>query len=103
MIGSEFGAGIAAFLWAFREFNKAVESVVLVSTIAQRLGKGVNGPGVKEDVQMDALRKSLEETFIARGMDKARARIAAGVRRSQIGRERECLAFDPAYLNLTSR
>lgn len=97
-IGSEFGEALAAFELAFRDYE-AVSSIVLVSTIAERLGKTTEGGGtqIRKDVLMDALRKSMESTLNSQGMDKGTARaIASGVRRSIIGSEREFLAFDPA-------
>ena len=99
-IGDEFGDALAAFVRAFQQHD-AVEHVVIVSTIGERLGKNVGGPGIDEDVLMDRLRRSLEASLVRRGMDATKARtVARSVQRSKIGRERECLAFDPADANL---
>lgn len=94
-IGYELGLAFAAFVWAFQDYE-AMSNIVLVSTIAELLGKNVTGTGIQEDVLMDSLRKSIAAALIERGMDDAKAlAIAKGVRRSNIGRERELLAFDP--------
>jgi hypothetical protein len=79
----------------------AIRYIVLVSTIGERLGLGVRGPGIDEDVLMDNLRTSMATALITRGMEEEEARaISSGVRRSRIGRERECLAFGPASVDL---
>ena len=57
-IGAEMGTALAAFVWQFRDFE-AVEHIALVSTIAEKLGKGVKATGSREDVLMDSLRESL--------------------------------------------
>lgn len=102
-IGSEFGTALAAFVWEFWSY-RAVENIVLVSSIAEKLGKGVRGPGVEEDLLMHSLRDGLAAALTARGVDAARARlIAFGVERSRIGREREYLAFDRSDSRLVGR
>jgi hypothetical protein len=96
-IGFEFGVALAAFVWAFEGYE-SVSNIVLVSTVAERLGRGVTGPGVQEDLLIDNLRDAMAKALIARGMEDEKAvAISHGVRRSKIGRERELLAFDPAH------
>jgi beta-phosphoglucomutase-like phosphatase (HAD superfamily) len=93
-LGAELGLALAAFVWEFRSFN-AVEHIVLVSSIGERLGTGVRMAGTKEDVFIDAARDALTASLVARDLDRVRAAaIAFGVVRSSIGREREYLAFD---------
>lgn len=90
-IGVEEGTALAAFAWAFRDLE-AVQNIVLVSTIAERLGRDV-GPG---DLLLDNIRAAMRVSLIQRGMDPHMAeRIANGVRRSQLGEERELLPFAP--------
>jgi hypothetical protein len=97
-IGSEMGNALAAFVWTFRGEYEALKHLVLVSTIAERLGAGVAYPRGGDDLLLDCLRDAMVESLVARGMERGLAReFAGGVRRSNISRERELLAFDPAH------
>ena len=96
-IGSEMGNALAAFVWTFQGEYKALKHLVLVSTIAERLGVGVANPRGGDDLLMDCLRDAMVGSLVARGMEQGLAReFAGGVCRSNISRERELLAFDPA-------
>lgn len=90
-IGVEEGAATAVWVWEFQEYEFG-ENIVLVSSIAERLGQGVSGED--GDLHIGAVRASLRAALIRRGMDKQKAeRIAMGIRRSTLGRERELLPF----------
>jgi hypothetical protein len=94
-IGAEEGAAIAAFVWEFQEYG-FVENIILVSTIGELLGKDVRGDNGEDDLLVGALRRSLLAALTRRGVGQEKARlVAAGVRRSALGWERELLAFDP--------
>jgi hypothetical protein len=62
---------MAAFVWEFQEYG-FVENILLVSSIGERLGKGVTG--ADGDLLIGAVQESL---------------------RSTLGRERELLPFAP--------
>lgn len=97
-IGVEFGKALAAMIWAFREYD-SMAAIVLTSTIGERLGLGCPGQRGGDDLLLESLGRSVEAGLLERGMGSERANlISRGIRRSKIGRERELLPFDPAYL-----
>jgi hypothetical protein len=92
-IGAEAGSALAAFVWAFQH-SEAIGNIVLVSSIAERLGFGIKDDDQQEDLLIQSLRAAMVTALAERGMEKQRATdVALGVRRSKLSRERELLAF----------
>ena len=68
-IGNEMGNALGAFAWAFQD-HPAVRTIVLASTIAERLGANIPGEDGCEDLLIGSLRDSLSMTLVQRGMSQ---------------------------------
>jgi len=101
-IARDIGKGLAAFIDAYR--NEAfVEHIILCSSVAENLGRGVyDRAGDEEDIFMATLRGSLiEELTDHFKMPESPAQeIAAGVLRSEMDVQRELIAYDPGITEM---
>jgi|GEM_PF-5876140 len=92
--GIRIGTALAAFIWAYRN-EPFVRHIVLVSGVAENLGKGVKAAS-GQDLFIAAVREGTVDELSRMGISGQEAKdIAAGIERSTLGYERELVAFTP--------
>ncbi|MSR57100.1 MAG: ROK family protein [Planctomycetaceae bacterium] len=91
-IGEEIGLALAALIATFKD-SKWVQHIVLVSTLSEKLGKGVEGE-TTDDLLVERIRKTVEDNLRLRRLTPENSsNLAMGIRRSVLNDERELLAF----------
>lgn len=60
-IGDEIGAALAEFIWLFKD-RKFVERIVLVSTVAEKLGVGVPGE-TTDDLLLERIKENIRQNL----------------------------------------
>ncbi|MFA5199584.1 MAG: ROK family protein, partial [Candidatus Omnitrophota bacterium] len=93
-VGGEIGQAIAAFIFAYVN-EDFVRHIVLVSGVSENLGKGVlDSQG--RDIFVTAVQLGALEELLILGLDRQEAEeLVNGIKRSELGYERELLAFVP--------
>ena len=86
---------VAEFIYKYRN-SAFVKHIVLVSSVAENLGKGVVGEGEK-DLFICTIREKVKESLLKKkNMNPEISKeIADGIVRSKISFEREYFAFTP--------
>lgn len=100
-IGDEIGSGLASFIKIFHDRgNEFVNRVILVSTVAEKLGKGVPEKAGSSyelntnDLLIARIRGKAKETLKAEAIPEDTAEtLSEGVARSNLSSTREFLAF----------
>lgn len=92
-IGKETGRALAAFIAHYKD-QKFVENIVLVSSVSEKIGKGVVLPGSGEDVFMHSLQKAANDSLINdHSVNPEQAgKLASGIVRSKMNYTRELAA-----------
>ncbi|HRZ14207.1 MAG TPA: ROK family protein [Candidatus Omnitrophota bacterium] len=92
--GEQIGQALAAFIWAYQK-EAFVRHIVLVSGVAENLGKGVVN-AVGQDLFIFSVRQGALDELMRMGMFRQEAGdIVAGIERSQLDSRRELMAFTP--------
>lgn len=93
-VAEEIGCALAEFIYVFQR-RKFVENIVLVSAVAENLGKGINGNS--DDLFIEKIREKVKVVLKGKDLPPENAKkLSEGIVRSRISYEREFLAFMPS-------
>lgn len=93
-VAEEIGRALGTFILEFKD-EPFVNNIVLVSSIAENLGKDVKENPKGEDIFMDTIRAEAKNILEANELNEAK-QIVSNIKRSEISHEREYLAFTPS-------
>jgi len=96
-VAEELGRALAPFIYRFSD-EAFAERIVLVSSVAENIGKGVKRLGGRDgdgdDPFMALVQEAAKKSLMKQGMAESTAStLASGIVRSEMSHEREYLAF----------